>query len=380
MAGPGQRYSALFALADPSFPDSRPPRQQDAEKLMALAGRGEAGDAADAEEREAVQRILQLRTVQPFDKAAFRGHPLYNVGVDTPRVHRAAAHITDRIFEIFHQAAITELPAGLPLVIGGGCGLNCDWNRRWAECGHFSDVFVPPCANDSGSAIGTAVDAQVTLGGECRLEWDVYAGAEFEHDTQPDPAHWTTQPPDPRELAQRLADGVVVAFVRGRAEIGPRALGHRSLLATPLRAEMRDRLNAIKRRESYRPIAPCCLLEQQPQWFDSDRNDPHMLYFARVNTPALPAITHTDGTARVQSVGPDSDPALRELLQHTSALTGYGVLCNTSLNYPGLGFINRASELFPYCQQNNITDIIINNTWYVRRSADEPGSRDTPER
>jgi hydroxymethyl cephem carbamoyltransferase len=233
-------------------------------------------------------------------------------------------------------------------------------------------VFVPPCANDSGSAIGTAVDAQVALGGPCRLEWDVYSGAEFEFDTQPDPARWSERPADSAALAARLADGAVVAWVRGRAEIGPRALGHRSLLASPLHPRSRERLNAIKRREDYRPVAPCCLLEEQHRWFDSDRNDPYMLFFANVITDALPAVTHRDGTARVQSVGPEGDPALRALLQATAAHTGYGVLCNTSLNYPGLGFINRASELFRYCQQNEIADIVIENTWYRRNG---PGPR-----
>jgi hydroxymethyl cephem carbamoyltransferase len=158
----------------------------------------------------------------------------------------------------------------------------------------------------------------------------------------------------------------VVAWVQGRAEIGPRALGHRSLLASPLRAESKDVLNDIKQREDYRPIAPACLLEEQGQWFDDDRDDPYMLFFANVTTDALPAITHVDGTARVQSVGPTGDPSFRELLQAQSRRTGYGVLCNTSLNFKGLGFINRSSDLFHYCERTGIRDAVVEDVWYRR--------------
>ncbi len=226
---------------------------------------------------------------------------------------------------------------------------------------------MPPCANDSGSAIGTAVDAQVSLGEACRLDWTVYAGLEFVIDDQPDPQRWSEAPLDADALAGRLEEQSVVAFVHGRSEIGPRALGHRSLLAAPFRREMRDRLNVIKRREPYRAIAPCCLAEEQSTWFESSRHDPYMLFTKRVReAERLPAVTHTDGTARLQSVREDGPARLRDLLRAFSARTGCGVLCNTSLNFPGLGFINRSSDLFRFCETRDVDDVI-GDRHYTRR-------------
>src|SRR6185312_15835499 len=124
--------------------------------------------------------------------------------------------------------ALAQIPEGLPLYISGGCGLNCDWNHKWRELGHFSSVFVPPCANDSGSAIGTAIDALLALTGDPHIDWDVYSGLEFEWDVQPAPARWRRRELDERVLAEVIARGQIVAWVQGRWEIGPRALGARS--------------------------------------------------------------------------------------------------------------------------------------------------------
>lgn len=363
---PGARYAALFALADPTFPDAgSDARDEDAGKLMALAAY--AGDeTARPQELAAMDALLRAETLYPFDKAALRDTPLYNCGIDAEPLHRTAAAMTNRLFEIFHTAAAAALPAGLPLLISGGCGLNCAWNRRWRECGLFTDVFVPPCPNDSGSAIGTAVDAMVQLGAPCELAWNVYSGAPFDHDGEPDATRWRRHPAASRQLALRLAQDAPVAWVQGRCEIGPRALGHRSLLASPLRHENRELLNRIKYRESYRPIAPCCLEEDLHRWFAPAVPDPYMLYFSSVTTDRLPAITHVDGTARVQSVGPQGPRALRELLLRFRELTGFGVLCNTSLNFRGVGFLNTASELFSYAEQAGIDDVVIEDAWYRR--------------
>ncbi|WP_239334506.1 carbamoyltransferase C-terminal domain-containing protein [Frankia sp. CiP3] len=362
---PGARYAALFGLADPTFWDSGDvPRLQDAGKLMALTAYAD-GTEPSAAEKAVVEALLNAgRNFEPFEKISFKDTVLYNCGLDSPLLHRAARYLTSRLFGIFRSAAETRLPRGLPLLISGGCGLNCEWNRSWRECGLFSDVFIPPCANDSGSAIGTAMDAATHFGEPCRLEWNVYAGAEFQHDREPDPARWSVQPLDFGRLAARLHDGAVVAWVQGRYEIGPRALGHRSLLASPLTAGTKDLLNKIKHREGYRPIAPCCLAEDLGRWFDDPFEDPYMLHFNRVRTDALPAITHVDGTARVQSVRSRQEPALHRLLAAFRDASGYGVLCNTSLNFPGYGFINRMSELIGYCETQGISNVIVGDSWY----------------
>lgn len=367
MAQPGNRWGGLFALADPSFPLTPTPMKNEfAGKLMALAAYGDPAEILP-EDRETVEHLLAREHVSRDFKRHFAERGLVDVGVDAPRVRNAAAYLSDRIFETFLAAARRALPRGLPLLIAGGCGLNCDWNTRWAECGYFSDVFVAPCANDSGSAIGTAIDAQVWLGAPCRLDWDVYAGLDFAMDEEPDGGRWGREPLDVDVVARRVEESAVVAWVQGRSEIGPRALGHRSLLATPFEREMRDRLNAIKKREPYRPIAPCCLAEEQLRWFTSARQDPYMLFTTQVREPArIPAVTHVDGSARLQTVDQNGDGRLRSLLRAFASRTGCGVMCNTSLNFPGLGFINTSSDLFRFCETRDIDDVVIGDAHYRR--------------
>ncbi|MQB01928.1 MAG: hypothetical protein GEU78_16920 [Actinobacteria bacterium] len=170
----------------------------------------------------------------------------------------------------------------------------------------------------------------------------------------------------PSTLATRCPTGRPDCGLEGRYEIGPRALGHRSLLASPLLASSKQVLNTIKGREAYRPIAPCCRCEELDRLFVSPVEDPYMLYFSLIKTNALPAITHADGTARVQSVRAGDVPMLHRLLQAFGSQTGYGVLCNTSLNYHGRGFINSMSELLAYCEASEIREVVVEDRWYRR--------------
>jgi hydroxymethyl cephem carbamoyltransferase len=304
--------------------------------------------------------------VNPAPKADFADTVLYNAGVESEVTKTAAALLSKRIFEIFAQAALRELPAGTPLRISGGCGLNCDWNGNWRNFSHFSSVFVPPCTNDSGSAIGTAVDALAHHGRYQPLEWSVYSGLEFVDDTEPDSQRWRQQPRDDRAIAAAIARGAVVAWVQGRWEIGPRALGNRSLLAEPYSAATKDKLNEIKQREDYRPIAPCCREEDLAKAFIEDFPDPYMLYFRHVRSPRLGAVTHVDGSARVQSVTAASNPRLHSLLDAFAAETGLGLLCNTSLNHSRRGFINRMSDLIRHCEDRRVGHMVVGDRWYQR--------------
>ncbi|MBF9129655.1 3-hydroxymethylcephem carbamoyltransferase [Plantactinospora sp. S1510] len=367
MSQPGARYAFIFGLADPTFPDRAPePRLGDSGKLMALAAYADPADA-DPEIVEVVDQIFKLDTLYPVPKAEFRDSPLYNVGVESPAAKAAAALVTRRIFDSFVRQAEQELPPGTPLRISGGCGLNCDWNGLWRKTSHFSSVFVPPCPNDSGSAIGTAIDALLATTGEYRINWSVYSGLPFDEDVVPDEHRWEARRYSAGEVARVLSARRVVAWVQGRWEIGPRALGNRSLLAEPFHRETKDRLNEIKQREDYRPIAPCCRVEDLGQLFDEDFEDPYMLYFRRVVSPDLGAVTHVDGTARVQTVSRRDNAALHELLSAFAAERGVGILCNTSLNFNGLGFINSMSDLVSYCEARGVDDMVVGDRWYVRR-------------
>jgi predicted NodU family carbamoyl transferase len=124
-------------------------------------------------------------------------------------------------------------------------------------------------------------------------------------------------------------------------EIGPRALGNQSILAPPFQVSTRVRLNEIKQREKFRPIAPVCLEEVAEKWFGCDQASPFMLFTHRVRTNELAAVTHVNGTARVQTVSSVTNRNLYELLIAFKARTGHGVLCNTSLNFNLKGFINK---------------------------------------
>jgi hydroxymethyl cephem carbamoyltransferase len=363
LAQPGARFAALFAICDPTFTGGFV-RLNDSGKLMALAAFGDPR-SDDPEVAQVVERLLKLDNLFPVPKAEFQDSPLYDCGVESELAKTAAAVLTERLFRVFADAAVKHLPEGIPLRISGGCGLNCDWNAAWRALGHFSEVFVPPCTNDSGSALGTAIDAYTAVTGDPYIDWDVYGGLEFERDTAPDPARWRHRPLDEDALAAEIARGTVAAWVQGRWEIGPRALGNRSLLAEPFRRETLDLLNDIKQREPYRPIAPCARVEDLGRAFEEDFEDPHMLYFRRVRDRRLEAVTHVDGSARVQTVSAEGNPAQHALLSAFARRTGTGVLCNTSLNFNGHGFINRMSHLVEYCESRGITHMVVGRDWYA---------------
>ncbi len=371
---PGARYASLFAIADPRFPDTGSAhRLEDAGKLMALAAFGDP-EASDPGIRDTVERLIAIEGVHPVPKADFSDSPVYNAGVQSQACKDAAAVLNDRIFEVFRDAAQRHLPPGIPLHISGGCGLNCDWNMRWRELGHFSSVFVPPCTDDSGSALGTAIDALTSITGSPHIDWDVYAGLEFVWDSQPDRALWQRAEFGNDALAEALVRGAIVAWVQDRWEIGPRALGNRSILAEPFDAGTRDALNKIKVRESYRPIAPVCRIEDADRLYTGGGfEDPYMLYFRRAKTAELGAVTHVDGSARVQTVSHQTNAGLHDLLGAFAARSGSGVLCNTSLNFRGRGFINRMSHLTEYCERRGISDIVVDGQWFRRTQEVTPG-------
>ncbi|WP_157015756.1 carbamoyltransferase C-terminal domain-containing protein [Mesorhizobium xinjiangense] len=366
MSGPGHKYGFVYGLADPTYPaDARKMRREDAGKLMALAGLGTAGPMNGAE-RALAERLFDWDARKaPHSKADFRDDPFFNIGLDNPAFHDFARRFQEAMFERFCGFARTVVNEKLPLLVSGGCGLNCDWNSAWTECGLFEDVFVQPCANDSGSAIGTAADAQFHLIGNAKLDWSVYAGEEFIID-EADLSGFARQERDDAAVVEMLANGAVLAWVQGRYEIGPRALGNRSLIAAPFTSETHARLNAIKKREGFRPIAPILMDEEHDRLFDNHGPSPHMLYFQRVRTGALAAVTHVDGSARSQTVTRQENPPMHALLAAFKQRTGYGVLCNTSLNFNGKGFINRLSDLADYARQTGLDGFVVGDTLYRR--------------
>ena len=162
MPEPGHRYALLYGLADPTFDKSVAEfsRFSDAGKLMALASFSKRSKPSDEEERIIAFLMQDCLHLKPKECEMLRHCRHYNVGLDDQEFRNFAGIVSDRIFDRFYQFAKSNMRKRMPLLITGGCGLNCDWNTKWREANLFSEVFVPPVANDSGSPIGTAIDAQ----------------------------------------------------------------------------------------------------------------------------------------------------------------------------------------------------------------------------
>jgi predicted NodU family carbamoyl transferase len=370
LTDPGAKYAYLFALADPKFPAGKGKyRFNDAGKQMALAGFAEDGPVTK-EEQETIDFILkQDGIILGLSKDEMSWSHLHDSGIESQAYRNAAAKHSQAIFNRFYDYAEKNLKEGLPLQISGGCGLNCDWNRLWRESGLFASVFVPPCPNDSGSALGTGIDAQWFYTGQATIEWDVYAGEQFVEDVEPNSARYEVRPLVASEVARYIERGNIIGWARSRYEMGPRALGNRSILAAPFTLDTTARLNKIKRREDYRPIAPIALEPDAHKWFVGSVQDPYMLYFNHVTSDELKAITHVDGTARTQTVTREQNARMADLLEAFRDLTGFSVLCNTSLNNNGRGFINRTSDLIKYGEEYGLDGYVINDTFVTPRNS-----------
>ena len=365
---PGNKYAFIYSLADPGVISTKGKfRFSDAGKLMALTSFSKRLPYTKNEEKLAEFVIKQKSIVLSVDKKDLSQSSIYNCGVESEEFKNFSGNFSDSIFDIFYRYAKNNLKKKFPLLISGGCGLNCDWNTKWKNTDLFSDVFVPPVPNDSGSAIGTAVDALLHYTGRAKIEWNVYSGPSFVDDTI-DLKNIDVFELDYEQVSNFLKEDKIIGWVQGNCEIGPRALGNRSILASPFKKEMQSRLNNIKGREGFRPIAPICIEEDAAKYFEWSQGDsPYMLYFQWLKTDKLPAVTHVDGSARVQTVSFNQNPNMYKLLKGFKELTGFGVLCNTSLNFNGMGFINRTSDLLKYSKTRNLDGFVINNKFYVMR-------------
>jgi carbamoyltransferase len=235
------------------------------------------------------------------------------------------------------------------LCFAGGAALNCSANGRLLRESAFRELFIPPSPHDGGTAVGCALYGAIEhLGVPSAFRWaNDFLGPPDDHDglerTLRTSAGDDLVVERPDDLLGRLVDvlerGGVVALHHGRSESGPRALGHRSILADARHPAMRDFINArVKGREWFRPLAPIVLEHAAREIFDIDRPAPFMQIAADVKPEfraALPAITHVDGTARLQTVDPENTPFLHALLTRFRERTGCPVLLNTSLNGPG---------------------------------------------
>ncbi len=229
------------------------------------------------------------------------------------------------------------------LTMAGGVALNCVANARLAREGPFERVWVQPAAGDAGTSLGAALFVAQQHGDAVRPMTTAALGREWSDaqlQRRLETANLPYERPDDIALAvaRILADDGVVGWFQGRSEYGPRALGHRSLLANPRYPENLERLNAIKGREQFRPLAPMVLQERAAEIFEGQLPSPYMLFTHAVKPQwraAVAAAVHVDGTARVQTVDALEEPLVARMLREFERLTGTPVVINTSFNTAG---------------------------------------------
>lgn len=352
----GNIYTA-FAQQYPPFDKTNKYDLSVSGKVMAYIAMGNSTEEMLKDFQDIYDRESQ--TIANVSERLMRS--LYDYG--TEKGHRPEDMIAT--FHDFLERLLTESLAAavskhaMPvtnLCLSGGCALNIKWNNAIRESKVFKEVWVPPFPNDSGSSIGVACCEMIRRTGNSHLRWNVYSGPQITVGAEEE--GWNKTRFTEKELAQLLFNTLEpVVVLQGNAELGPRALGNRSILAAPTSPSMKDLLNQFKNREHYRPVAPICMTEMAPVYFDPGNPDPFMLFDHKVREAwidRLPAICHLDGTARLQTVSREENGFIYRLLEAFKQYSGVGVLCNTSANLNGSGFFPDVQSAMKWGRANFI--------------------------
>tara|TARA_B100000953_G_scaffold244908_1_gene206759 strand:- start:63 stop:1772 length:1710 start_codon:yes stop_codon:yes gene_type:complete len=270
------------------------------------------------------------------------------------------------------------------LCLGGGVALNGVANYRILKESSFDNVHIPPSPGDGGSAVGCAQYLYYIHHNNQRIvekdmgktiRENVYVGTSYYDekiteflDSKKISYEKLERIELLKKVAQLIADGNIVGWYQGKMEWGPRALGCRSILADPRKAEMKDILNEkIKHRESFRPFAPSILEEYVSEYFEIDRSSPYMLIVVPVKKPEkIPAVTHVDGTARLQTVNKDANPLYYDLISEFYKITGIPVIINTSMNVMGEPIVNTPEQAYQMIVKTDMDCIAMGNNLIYR--------------
>lgn len=270
------------------------------------------------------------------------------------------------------------------LALAGGVALNCTANGKLIRSGLFDEIYVQPAAGDDGAALGAALcrasqrgnvenkRSPVPFFGPCYSASDIDAAVR-EYESRIEVVRFPSYEQTCEQAAKSIAAGKVLGWYRGRMEFGPRALGHRSIVADPGHPEMRDQINAmVKMREAFRPFAPAVTLEQAHKWFDIPplTEFPYMIMTVDVrgeHRAALPAITHINGSARVQTVSAEGNCDFHALLRAVGKATGREMVLNTSFNIKGQPIVNTPKQALETFLGTGIDELFLENVWIRRR-------------
>ena len=301
--------------------------------------------------------------------------PGAEVGRREENIAASLQDATERV--LFH--VLNRLHALHPsprLCLAGGVAMNSVANGKIIEHTPFREVYVPAGAADNGTAIGAAFHVwNRVLGGARRFHlrhayWgDGVEEREVEGEGEAEEER--------REVVDALVEGRVVGWFQGRMEFGARALGNRSLIADPRRADMRELINLkIKFREKFRPFAPSVLAERAGEWFEGVQDSPVMervLVVRPEKRSLIPAVVHVDGTGRLQTVEPLSNPLYHRLIRAFEERTGVPILLNTSLN-ENEPIVQTPLQAVACFLRTSMDDLVIGN-WWVRRAGGDSGGR-----
>ncbi len=266
------------------------------------------------------------------------------------------------------------------LCLAGGVALNCVANAHILRSGPFKNIYIQPAAGDAGGAVGAAyyLSARKDIWTHAYYGSD---GQEYEGqniktflDEQKIPYVSFPNTQDlVRETAKQIAENKVVGWFQGRQEFGPRALGHRSILGNPACKDMQEILNLrIKHREKFRPFAPSVLKESANRYFEiGDIESPFMLFIAEVRPEAkkqLPAITHVDGSARLQTVSREAEPLYHALIEEVGKQTGFDIVINTSFNIRGEPIVRTPNEAYNCFASTDMDVLVLGNYMIIKQN------------
>jgi carbamoyltransferase len=344
-----------------------------------------------------------------FD-ALFGGPPRTSESILTQREMDLAASVQAVTEEVAIKLAhsVRKETGQKNLCLAGGVALNCVANGKLLKQGIFDQIWIQPAAGDAGGAIGAAysvyhlkLNAPRKVGASDAMKGSYlgpsYTQSEIEASLQEAGAQFTTVSNEEliEQTAQALADGKAVGWHQGRMEFGPRALGGRSIIADPRSPSVQKQLNLkVKYRESFRPFAPSVLREDLQEWFDLDVDSPYMLLVAevhrdhqlpiseadkalfgieRLNVPrsSIPAVTHVDNSARIQTVHRESHPRYHQLITRFKEKTGCPVLVNTSFNVRGEPIVCTPQDAFRCLMGTDIEWLAVGNC-IVRKEEQDP--------
>lgn len=322
-------------------------QSSDEYKVMALASYGEPRYVSDfheiiqlTENGQYIVRSPQLK--ERFGAARLRGEPLAQRHFDI--AHSLQVVLEKTVLELTDWLQSTT--ATDYLCLAGGVALNCVMNARLREHSRFQQIWVQPAASDAGTALGAAlwIDAKERRQPERTYQMHhAFLGPDYTDQEIEAFLNWSKLPYRRLEniaeaTADLLAQDKVIGWFQGRMEFGPRALGGRSILASPIHPSMQARLNEIKDREDFRPVAPVVLQEEAANWFVNADISPFMLFVYDVRpdkAEKIPAVRHVDGTARVQTINRKQNRLYYDLIKAFQLRTGVPVLVNTSFNTRG---------------------------------------------